>query len=480
MAATPMSRRGLPINRLLPSGKVLVVCGRADDAAAWQDLLGPTRCLALALDDAPPAARRRPLRGASDHLSWQHHAISGLDGSGWLAGPADAFDPDSTAALLLPDPLDPPHSGARRRIGARQPAWQFFEDKTVVDALWDAAGVPRAQSIVGDGTADLARLGAIVDQGTGVVCSYQPIGAGPSAGGDGIWWWRGGLPPETIPTVEPGTWRVRLMPFLEGVPVRLHGLALTTRIVPFPPMELVTLPRPARGTFLCAGAVPILDDTAEFAEQTDRIGASLRERLGYRGGFSVDGILTVNGFIPTDFNARLTSAMEAAPSDRRVLLHAVNLLVREGIEPDISAVERLAEETFTAGTTCTIFGAATRANEHVPPETSIRWVGDRLVADPLGADGTLVISPSPRGWLLTATLVSDQVPAGGRVGPWAPEVFRLSDEVLGTDFGNLAPPFDTQPTAGVPWTPAPIFGPRRSVPVKGTAGFASGADRRPG
>lgn len=245
-------------------------------------------------------------------------------------------------------------------------------------------------------------------------------------------------------------------------------------------MELVTLPRPARGTFLCAGAVPILDDTAEFAEQTDRIGASLRERLGYRGGFSVDGILTVNGFIPTDFNARLTSAMEAAPPDRRVLLHAVNLLARAGIEPDISAVERLAEETFTAGTTCTIFGAATRANEHVPPETSIRWVGDRLVADPLGADGTLVISPSPRGWLLTATLVSDQLPAGGRVGPWAPEVFRLSDEVLGTDFGNLAPPFDTQPTAGLPATPAPIFSPRRSVPVKGTAGFASGADRRPG
>lgn len=150
------------------------------------------------------------------------------------------------------------------------------------------------------------------------------------------------------------------------------------------------------------------------------------------------------------------------------------------MSPTSSAVERLAEETFTAGTTCTIFGAATRANEHVPPETSIRWVGDRLVADPLGADGTLVISPSPRGWLLTATLVSDRLPDGGRVGPWAPEVFRLSDEVLGTDFGNLAPPFDTQPTAGLLWTPAPIFSPRRSVPVKGTAGFASGADRRPG
>lgn len=216
----------------------------------------------------------------------------------------------------------------------------------MVDALWDATGVPRAQSIVSDGTADLAMLGAIVDRGAGVVCSCQPIGAGPSAGGDGIWWWRNGPPLTTIPTAEPGTWRVRLMPLLEGVPVRLHGLTLTTRVIPFPPMELVTLPRAGQGTFLCAGAVPTLGHAANLVTQTERLGAGLRERLGYRGGFSVDGILTAGGFLPTDFNARLTSAMEAAPPELRVLLHAVNLLARNGIEPDTSAVEQLAEETL--------------------------------------------------------------------------------------------------------------------------------------
>ncbi|MFI6758840.1 hypothetical protein ACIBF5_06800 [Micromonospora sp. NPDC050417] len=445
-----MTRPGLPINQLLPAGRVIVVCGRADDARAWRDLLGPARCLALALDDAPPETRRRTLRGASDHLAWQHHAIGGLDGSGWLARPADAFDPDNSATLVLPDPLDPPHAGSRRRIGVRQPAWRLFEDKTVVDALWDAASVPRAQSIVSDGTADLAMLGAIVDQGTGVVCSCQPLGAGPSAGGDGIWWWRNGLPPTTIPTAEPGTWRVRLMPLLEGVPVRLHGLALTRGVIPFPPMELVTLPRTEQGTFLCAGAVPTLGHAANLVTQTERLGSCLRERLGYRGGFSVDGILTARGFLPTDFNARLTSAMEAAPPDLRVLLHTVNLLVRNGIEPDTSAVEQLAEETFTAGATCTIFGAATHADEKAPREASVHWDGDRLVLDPRGSDGGLVVTPSPRGWLLTATLATDRLPSGGRVGPVAPEVFRFSDEVLGTNFGNLAPPFDTRSTIRLP------------------------------
>ncbi|MDZ5447554.1 hypothetical protein U2F26_33440 [Micromonospora sp. 4G57] len=442
---------GLQINQLLPDGKVIVVCGRVDDARAWQDLLGPTRCLALALDDVPPDTRRRTLRGASDYLAWQHHAIGGLDGSGWLAGPANAFDPANTATLVLPDPLDPPHAGARRRIGVRQPAWRLFEDKTVVDALWDTAGVPRAQSIVSDGTADLAMLGAIVDQGTGVVCSCQPIGAGPSAGGDGIWWWRNGPSRTAIPTAEPGTWRVRLMPLLEGIPLRLHGMALTTKVIPFPPMELVTLPRPEQGTFLCAGAVPTLGRAADLVTQTERLGAGLRERLGYRGGFSVDGILTAGGFLPTDFNARLTSAMEAAPSERRVLLHAVNLLARDGIEPDTSAVEQLAEETFAAAATCTIYGAATHADPRSPREAAVRWNGDRLVPAPSGAaDGSLVITPSPRGWLLTATLATDRLPSGGRVGPWAPEVFRLSDEVLGTNFGNLAPPFDPRSTFCLP------------------------------
>lgn len=172
-----MNNPGLSITQLLPDGKLIVLCGRADDAAAWQDLLGPARCLAIALDDAPSEVRPRTLRGASDHLAWQHHAIGGLDGSGWLAEPADAFDPDHTATLVLPDPLDPPRAGTRRRFGVRQPAWRLFEDKTVVDTLWDAAGVPRAPSIVGDGTADLALLGAFVDQGTGVVCSCQPRGA---------------------------------------------------------------------------------------------------------------------------------------------------------------------------------------------------------------------------------------------------------------------------------------------------------------
>jgi len=422
---------------LLPGTKIIAICGRADDAHAWRDLLGPGRCLAVALDDAP---REALFRGATDQLAWQHGTIAGLDGSGWLAPAADTFDPDNTAALVLPDPLDPPHAGTRRRLGRRPPAWRLFEDKTIVDALWDALGAPRARSIVADATADLGRLGALVDRGAGVVCSCQPIGAGPAAGGDGIWWWRHGQSPPTIP-VEGGRCRVRLMPFLEGTPVRLHGFVLGRQVVAFPPMETVTLLRRDRGTFLCTGAVASLGHRGDLVSRTTRIGAGLRDRLGYRGGFSVDGIVTADGFLPTDFNARLTSAMEAAPSELRVQLHAANLLARDGAEPDVANVDHLADQVFADSGRFTLFGAATSAPTGGSRATAVRWAGRRLVvADGEPVDGRLALTRSARGWLLTATLASARLLPGGPVSRLAPEVFRLSDRVLGTDFGDLAPP----------------------------------------
>jgi hypothetical protein len=425
------------IAALLPDGKIIVVCGRTDDADAWRDLLGPGRCLTVALDDAPRETR---FRGASDQLDWQHDTIAGLDGSGWLAQAADAFDPDNAAALVLPDPLDPPLAGTRKRLGQRAPTWRLFEDKTAVDALWDALGVTRARSIVTDDAADLARLGALVDRGGGVVCSYQPTGAGPAAGGDGIWWWRHNQSLPTVP-VGGGRCRVRLMPFLEGTPVRLHGFVLARTIVVFPPMEIVTLLRRDRGTFLCAGTVPTLGYRTDLVSQTRRVGTGLRDRLDYRGGFSVDGIVTVDGFLPTDFNARLTSAMEAAPCDLRVRLHVANILAREGPGPDPAAVEYLADNVFARGGTYTLYGAATSASAGGCRAVAVRWTGQRLVvtySDP--ADGRLALTRSARGWLLTATLDSSCVPLDGPVGGLAPTVFRLSDQVLGTDFGDLAPP----------------------------------------
>ncbi|MDQ7903502.1 hypothetical protein RB614_03110 [Phytohabitans sp. ZYX-F-186] len=429
------------ISRHLPDRKIIVICGREDDAEAWRDLLGNARCLAVPLDAVPQQERPEPLAGASGHLVWQHSIIAGLEGDGWLRREADRFDPDGHALLLIPDPLDPPRAGDRPRLGRRHPTWRVFEDKTVVDTLWDLLGVPRATSVVADSRQDLATLGPLVDHGAGVVCATQPPADVSAAGGDGLWWWRAESPRRKR---LGGRTRLRLMPLLEGRPVRLHGLIFRSSVLAFPPMDIVSLPRLDHGTFLLAGAVPATHScTSELAELTGRIGTQLRATLSYRGAFSVDGILTVDGFRPTDFNPRLTSAIEAAPSAQRVRLHAANLLLREGIDLDVTTVEPLVGQLFGTRQTFTLYGAAATAKDNASRRIGLRWQETRLVAAESAPEehGHISIATSLRGWLVTANLAAPHLPAASPLAVLAPQVFRLCDEHLGTDFGHLIAPF---------------------------------------
>jgi hypothetical protein len=448
MTAADMSITGL-LHAAIADGKAVVVCGRIDDAAAWRQLLitiAPERSLVIALDEAARIQMASPVAGATAQLGWQHDAVAGLDGSGWLAEQADAFDPHGDAVLLLPDPLDPHHAGSRLRLGRRPAVGRLLEDKTVVDAFWDSIGIQRAPSIVADLPIDLRALGEAVDAGNGVVCSYQPRGAGPTAGGDGIWWWRSGAaPPPGAPAGGQAGIRVRVMPLLEGLPVRLHGLVLADRVICFPPMEIVALLRPEQGTFLCAGAVPTIGSEPDLLATTDRIGTGLRTRYGYRGAFSADGILTADGFRPTDLNARLTSAMEYAHPKTRVRLHAANLLVRDGLEPDANELEAVVGQAFERRDTYSIYGAITELAEGAPRHLRWQWHGRRAAASNRAADGYLTVTPTHRGWQLTAQLAIDRLPTRGPIGPFAAEVFRIADRALGTNVGHL-----TSPTAGQP------------------------------
>ena len=110
-------------------------------------------------------------------------------------------------------------------------------------------GIARAPVIILDDASQLSADGTRVDHGAGVVCSRQPVGAGPTAGGDGLFWWRGQQAPAIPPSSRSRRDRFRVMPLLDGTPVRLHGFVLDQEVVAFPPMELVTLMRPATGAF---------------------------------------------------------------------------------------------------------------------------------------------------------------------------------------------------------------------------------------
>lgn len=436
------------LDELLAGAQLIVVCGRSDDAVAWTGAFGSRRCLALSLDEVASKANAAMPRNESGRLAFHHEALAGLDGTGWLADVADTFDAHQRAVLIAPDPLDPPRAGSRRRLGQRPRIWQLCEDKAVIDVIWDHLGVPRPRSVITDGAQDLATLASLVDAGYGVVCAVQRMGAPPTSGAEGIWWWQ-----HTAPAVGAGPQhRVKLMPLVPGMPVRLHGMVFADAIAAFPPMEIVTLRRRGTGTFLCCGAVGVLPESAGLRALTGRIGEGLSLLLGYRGAFSVDGILSPTGFLPTDLNTRLTSAMEAAPAHVRIQMQAANVLAREGA--DLTGgkwIDNLAAQAFDERT-LTVYGASPAA-EAGSVELAVRWEGAdlRQTDHPAEADGWLSLAPSLRGWTLTARLLRRRLPTSRYASDHAPAIFRFADRALGTTFGALDTPFGTgQPTVPHP------------------------------
>jgi len=385
-------------------------------------------------------------RTESARLAFHHEAIAGLGGAGPLTEIADRFDPRRRAALITPDPLDPPEAGSRRLLGRRHPVWRLCEDKGVVDTIWAWLGMTHPRYVLVDGGQDVTVLGATVDVGDGVVCAVQRAGSAPTSGAEGMWWWHGGRAPDVATSRHH---RLKIMQLVPGIPIRLHGMVFANVAVAFPPMEIVTLPRPGSGTFLCCGAVGAVPDDQTLRRLTDAIGAGLSARIGYRGAFSVDGIMSANGFLPTDLNTRLTSAMEAAPAHLRVQIHVANLIAREGCSlHDAEWLGELAERVFS-GDSVTIYGAANRAT--VASEVPVRWDGRELVAaDPGTAHGHISLEPSLRGWTLTARLQRDHLPSTPYAGTDAPRVFEFADRLLGTDFGLLAAPFGMERQLALP------------------------------
>jgi hypothetical protein len=450
----------------------VVFAAKPTDIPAWRTLLADA-AETLVLDAGNPAPPgpgpdRPPARGAGEHLARQHDAIAALaTGGSALAAEVDRFDPHHHAVLVFPDPLDPPAWGRRPRLGPKNRAWAALEDKTAVDGVWDRLGVPRAPSLVCDLTDTFTDIAAAFERGP-LVAACRPPESRPSAGGENLWWFHG-PPPQSFPKPGDPPQRVRLMPLLAGLPCRLHGLVTPTRVIAFPPLENVTLLR-AGGTFFCAGATllaagrpprqpPHAGTTGRapglgtLGDLTVEIGTRLRRQHGYLGGFAVDGVTTADGFRPTELNTRLTSAFESCEAPLRVLLHAVNLLARAGHDPPSAArIGHAAGAALRDEPDVHLYGAARTASRAGSRHHTLAVTRPAPTASaPDGSpDGTLSLAPSPRGWLLHATIRRAALPAGTPVCAVAPAVFAAADAAFGTDFGLLEPP------PGLPRPTAPL------------------------
>lgn len=368
-----------------------------------------------------------------------------------LVAAADAFDPVRAAQVVVPIFASSEGVLDRRPFGGRRRVWRDLEDKTTVDALWDRAGVTRAPSaIVPAEISALRRAAGELDAGAGTVWVADNR-LGWHGGGEYAHWVRDddGADDAYLRLVDAAD-QVRVMPFLDGVPCSIHGWVIGDEVVTFRPCEMVVLRVVGRSKLRYAGAStawrPRPDDADQMRAVARRVGALLRREVDYRGAFTIDGVMTADGFRPTELNPRFGIALALLGRGTGLPLFLLHCATVDHPELDWRPVdlERLVVDA-SAGTP--IATAHTLVNEPVDEhrEVAIRRDGAAYVvaSDGDDADGSLVLGPASSGGFLRVAF--DRFEVGPPVAPQAASAFALAREVFGLDLPAMEAAPDLRP-----------------------------------
>ena len=398
---------------------------------------------------APDEAELRVLGIQAGDILTEHrnlqHALENLPAD--VQGAIEAWDPARTARFIAATPLGSHLSVAGRKpYGAREAAWAELEDKIRIDAFWDAADVPRAPSrVVPAEHGALKAAASVLDRGSGTVWAADAR-EGLNGGGLGLRWVRPGDDGrESFESLSRIADRVRVMPFLEGIPASIHGVVFPDEVAVFRPVEMVVL-RPAKGDrLLYAGCATAFDpssaDRAAMRDVAHRAGLALRRTVGYRGPFGIDEILAENGFWPTEMNPRAGAGLNPLSAGLGGLpLTALFLatVAGETLEYRPELLERAVIESADAHRTCG--GSSVTSAEFTASDTldvvrdGIEYREVRAAEEP---DGTFQFGPGPVGGFLRFSVRPEKIAAGPSAAAEVVRAFRFADRRFGTDFGEL-------------------------------------------
>lgn len=361
----------------------------------------------------------------------------------------EAFDPDRQGVFWCGPFVtnDEPVLG-RPVLGGRPRAFLELEDKLLAEEIWVAADVLAApHRVVPVEAAALAAASDELATDLGVVWSGDARD-GFNGGGNYVRWIlddddRASARGFFLPRCD----RVRVMPFLEGVPCSIHGFVMPDGTAVLRPVEIATL-RNAEERRLVYGGLstwwdPAPADREEMRAVARRVGEQLRSAYSYRGAFGVDGVLSVDGFRPTELNTRMPAGLNVVGGvDLRLLsLLQVGLLAdldtgltvadvesllplldrhREGRPLAVDAVSKLGSpDDFPVTVTLAADGSAGRI-ERAGTDT-----GDRLV-----------LSDTPAGFFAQLDPCTAMV-AGARLAPLNVALMDFLDREYDTGFGAL-------------------------------------------
>ncbi|MEC9070877.1 MAG: hypothetical protein VX938_00800, partial [Myxococcota bacterium] len=267
----------------------------------------------------------------------------------------DRLDPQRAASVIGTIFCSHLPVADRPIFGARPLAWQALEDKMIIDAVWDAVGLRRAPCEVvplSEGGAAAQRL----DSGMGTVWVGDNRD-GWHGGASRLHWVRTAEAAHSARThLSEHCDRVRVMPFLDGIPCSIHGWVFPdSTVIALRPCEMLVFRTPGSGTLCYGGAAtswkPPEPVGGAMRSAALRVGEHLRDTVGYRGSFTLDGVVTAEGFLPTELNPRFGAAIgRMANSMPELPLYLLHLCTAEGLELDYRPhdLERLVIEEAEA------------------------------------------------------------------------------------------------------------------------------------
>lgn len=390
-------------------------------AARWRDALEPVGAELVAAVSAegppsvqphliapPPSPERGPTALATAFLG------SMQDPPATVQRLLDRCDPERTAEVIS-GPLADPFGrmlAQRARFGPREPAWIALEDKTTIDPVFDALGVPHPESVT-CAAGDAATQAAALDRGAGTIWATSGIHGGAT----GLHWVRRGDPHPEV------RGRVRIATFVPGLPCSVHGLVLADEVVVTGPMRILCYARqtPTGQRIHFGGVSSLLDaDPAPLRALARQTGIGLRRRFGYRGMFGLDGVLGAEGFVATELNARISLGSGTATAGLEGL-HLMLLAMVACSDPTLARVPGLQEAV----------------DAHLAAEPRQSVLSMAVTDGPCGAldirGAAVRVRSMGADRLLTATLTADHTPAD------VSAILMEADETFGMGLGPLVP-----------------------------------------
>jgi hypothetical protein len=184
-----------------------------------------------------------------------------------------------------------------------------------------------------------------------------------------------------------------------------------------------------------------------------QVAERLAAQVGYLGGFSVDGVLTVDGFLPTELNPRFSGGLGAiAKGLPDFPLQLVLAALVSGYDTALAAGQFEAMLVDSADAHRWGGGGFSLASMH-PTETDERSiiVSDndvRLARGEEPSHGVLMLGPSAVGAYLRFEPNADRVLPGRSIAPMVASAFALADQTWGTGIGCLQPAHDLRTVGG--------------------------------